>query len=309
VTQGLPQIREGEAPAGLAAVYVDIRHVLRLSYVPLLFRAAAATPGAMRAVWPRLRPAFAVRAFEEAADDLRAHLATAAVDLGTPLIEPVLAAAGFDEDDVDEVRQQIDLFHYADAKVMLSAVVLARALEGHRVGGGHVRPALAVPVPDGVPADMPMPEPVPQRGRGIAGEVLRDILRATHLPAGDADLHALGRWPGFLDLAWRELSSVLRGDRHEHAVRRISDEAERLTRHLPVAVEIPAGTLDGPAMAATTRLAATMCDALPRLALLGAALKVALDGAEDALDSPFPVDWDVAGGAAIEEEAEAPGAP
>ena len=102
--------------------------------------------------------------------------------------------ARLDEDDVDDLRAQIDVFHYADPKLTLCATVLARALEGHRVGGAHVRPALCAALPPGAPTDMPVPARA--QDRAAVGEVLREILRATHLPATDADLQAVGRWPG-----------------------------------------------------------------------------------------------------------------
>ena len=63
-----------------------------------------------------------MRAFEEAADDLRARAARFAVDLGCPLIETQLEWAGYDLDEIDEIRGQVDIFHYLDAKLLMEGL-------------------------------------------------------------------------------------------------------------------------------------------------------------------------------------------
>lgn len=290
----LRQIREGEVPAELAGNYADIRHCLRTSFVPLLFRAIAPQRQALRILWRTLRPNVVTRFFEEASDDLRAHIANLAVDMGTPLIEPVLLGEGLDVDDLDDVRAQVDIFHYVDPKVLLCAATLHRVLEAGTAGGVHARPDQLLTIPEGEPPGMARLALLPENGGGVADEVVSEILTTTHLPATEADLRAFGRWPNFLEVAWREVSPVFRHAGLEEALESIRDEAENAACRLPYAMELPEKELRerGIERAALLDTVRVFFDALPRLALFAAALKVALDGAQDALDSPFPLDLD-----------------
>lgn len=287
---GLEQIREGEVPAALAGTYRDIRHALRIGYVPLLLRALAPVPGALRAAWVALRPNVATRAFEEAGDDLRAELARAAVDLGTPLIEPLLAANGSDVDEVDELREQVQLFHYADPKLLLVVAALSRALSGERVGGARVARELLAPPPE--PDDLPALVLAPEAPGGVVGEVFAEILRTTHLPAVTTDLRALGHWPVVLETAWEALAPVFGHPKLEAALAAIRASARARVQGLPYPMAFGPeafGTAAG--RAHVQRVVATFDDALPRLALFASALRVSLDGPEDALASPFAVEW------------------
>lgn len=290
----LMQVREGEAPAELASTYRDIRQCLRSTYVPLLFRVLGPHPSLLKRVWKQLRPNIVSRAFEEASDDLRAHLATAAVNLGAPLIEPVLAAEGFDGDDLEDIRAQVDIFHYVDPKQLLCESILLLACEGHRVGGMHVRPEMRLTIPEGPPRDMGRLSMVPEEPPGSITEVFGEILETTHLPVATADMRALARWPTFLEAAWSELRGVYRHPQFKATLATISREADSLARHLPHPVELNEETLeeDMRFMNETGELLERIRPGVHRLALLASALKVALDGPQDALDSPFPVEWD-----------------
>src|SRR5205085_12244805 len=84
------------------------RTALRLPRAPLLLEELAAEK-ALDALFAAFEPVVALRAFEEAADDLRARAARFAVELGCPLIEYQLEHAGYDTDEIDEIRQHVDV--------------------------------------------------------------------------------------------------------------------------------------------------------------------------------------------------------
>lgn len=288
---GLDQVREGEAPAALAGTYVEINEVLRAGFVPLLFRAIAAVPGALKPLWRALRPSLASRAFEQAGDDLRASLALAAVELHTPLIEPALAASGLDVDALDEVRELVQLFHYVDPKLLLAHAAIERALHGERVGGAAVSGLLAGPVPP--PGPLPPLRLAPEHPGGIQGELFDEILAATRLPVATTDLRALARYPDFLATAWEGLSPVFRDRRIDAVLGAIARRVRELLPALPGPIELAPDVLPDPqARARLQSVIDHLGPALPRLALLASVLRVALDGPEAALDSPFGLDWD-----------------
>src|SRR3989454_6004269 len=130
---GLAVVDETQADRQTIEIYELVTRKVRVGRVPLLFKALAAEK-ALGPCWNALRPAIRVRAFEEAADDLRARAARAAVDLGCPLIETQLEWAGYDVDEIDHIRAQVDIFHYVDAKLLMAVAVLAGGGSGG-VGG------------------------------------------------------------------------------------------------------------------------------------------------------------------------------
>src|SRR5260370_22228046 len=148
----LAVVDETQANRQTIEIYELVTRKMRIGRVPLFFKALAAEK-ALIPCWQAIRPAIRVRAFEEAADDLRARAARSAVDLGCPLIETQLEWAGYDLDEIDEIRGQVDVFHYLDPKVLMAVAILGQALAGG--GGGASRGARAEQrVPRGVPPAM-----------------------------------------------------------------------------------------------------------------------------------------------------------
>src|SRR5438477_12547771 len=98
-------VDETQADRQTIEIYELVTRKMRIGRVPLIFKALAAEK-ALVPCWHAIRPAIRVRAFEEAADDLRVKAARFAVDLGCPLIETPHGWAGFDVDELDEIRGQ-----------------------------------------------------------------------------------------------------------------------------------------------------------------------------------------------------------
>src|SRR5258706_9980583 len=149
------ETQAGRLPIG---AYELITRKLRVPRVPLVFRALAGEK-ALLPCWKALRPAVRLRAFEEGADELRARAARAAVELGCPLIETQLEWAGYDLDEIDEIRAQVNIFHYQNAKLLLVVAVLCEALTGE-AGGGQETPPPPHRRPRGAPPQTGLPGPV-----------------------------------------------------------------------------------------------------------------------------------------------------
>src|SRR5437660_4834567 len=234
VVDRLAVVDETHADRQTIEIYELVTRKVRVGRVPLLFKALAAEK-ALGPCWNALRPAIRVRAFEEAADDLRARAARAAVDLGCPLIETQLEWAGYDVDEIDQIRGQVDIFHYVDAKLLMAVSVLAEALSGG-VGGIARGPRGEQRVPRGVPHDMDPIELVPEDANGTLAKVFRSIR--SHLGFGlvPDDFRALGRWPKYLDLAWADARK--RDEEGAASLKDLGRLADEAARQLPVRVEI-----------------------------------------------------------------------
>src|SRR3954452_15856067 len=128
-SERLRLVDETQADRQTIEAYELITRKMRVPRVPLFFRALAGEKALLPCL-QALRPAIRLRAFEEAGDELRVKAVRAAVDLGCPLIETQLEWAGYDVDEIDEIRGQVDIFHYADAKLLMLASVLWQALSG-----------------------------------------------------------------------------------------------------------------------------------------------------------------------------------
>jgi hypothetical protein len=287
----LAVVDETQADRQTIEIYELVTRKMRVGRVPLLFKALAAEK-ALIPCWNALRPAIRVRAFEEAADDLRARAARAAVDLGCPLIETQLEWAGYDVDEIDEIRGQVDIFHYIDAKLLMAACVLAEALEGG-AGGVSRGPRGEQRVPRGVPQDMDPIELVAEDAIASLAKVFRGIRVHLGLGIVPDDFRALGRWPKYLELAWADARKRDEEEGARAAVKELEAQANEAARQLPVRVEVadPALRAAGADPARVRALVQRFRRALPGLVLDLALFKVQLDGAESARESPFPIRW------------------
>ncbi len=284
-------VDETQADRQTIEVYELATRKVRIGRVPLLLRALAAEK-ALLPCWQALRPAIRVRAFEEAADDLRARAARAAVDLGCPLIETQLGWAGYDVDEIDEIRGQVDIFHYVDAKMLMMVSTLAQALAGG-TGGARQGARAEQRVPRGVPQDMDHIELVPEDAGGNLGKTFRSIRAHTGLGLVPDDFRALGRWPKYLELAWADARKRDEDSRAQGALAELGAQADEAVRQLPVGVQITDEALReaGADPERVRALVDRFRKAMPCLVLDLALFKVQLDGAELARESPFPIRW------------------
>ena len=290
-SERLPLVDETQADRHTVEAYELITRKMRIGRVPLLFRALAAEK-ALLPCWPLLKAAVRTRAFEEAADDLRTRAARAATELGCPLIETQLEWAGYDLDEIDEIRGQVDVFHYQDPKLLMAAVTLLGALEPGGIGGAKASARAQQRVPRGVPADMDHIELVPEDANGMLGKTFRSIRTSLGLGIVPDDFRALGRWPKYLELAWADARKRDTEPRALEATAELGSLAEQFAQQLPVRIAItPALEAAGADVARVRALLERFRKALPALVLDLALFKVQLDGPEQARESPFPIRW------------------
>jgi hypothetical protein len=284
-------VDETQADRHTIEIYELVTRKMRVGRVPLLYKALAAEK-ALQPCWQALRPAIRVRAFEEAADDLRTRAARAAVELGCPLIETQLEWAGHDVDQIDEIRGQVDIFHYLDAKLLMAVAVLSQALDGS-VGGERRGARAEQRVPRGVPQDMDHIELMPEDANGGLGKIFRSIRSHLGLGVVPDDFRAFGRWPKYLEIAWSDARKRDEEPRAQTALAELIRQADDMARQLPVKVAITPEILQasGADHGRVRALIERFRKAIPCLVLDIALFKVQLDGAESARESPFPIRW------------------
>ena len=110
------RVTEWEADGEIEQIYHQIKQSLRVSGVNLNFRTWAGYPKYFSDLWAQVRPMVETRAFEEAADDLRAQAVGVAQNL-TPLNSATRANPG--ESQSYQIKAALDLYHYVNPKLLL----------------------------------------------------------------------------------------------------------------------------------------------------------------------------------------------
>ncbi|MBW3654837.1 MAG: halocarboxylic acid dehydrogenase DehI family protein [Gemmatimonadetes bacterium] len=277
---------EHEAEGELARVYHEIRQTLRVSGVNLNFRSWAGVNGFLPPVWDALRPNLETRAFEEAADRLRARAITKAATLGR-LGAREGAAPG--QSQAYQIRAALRLYHYVNPKLLLLTSAVRLALDGESPGGSG--PAREPSVPRGVPAGMYAMEMVEEDTDDprVAG-VFRDIRETLGLSHVNSDYRTLALWPDYLEEGWRRLKPIVQDPEHADAADRLRAQAREEARSLPYPLELTDKALAE--HGADGRRGREMTEAFEQL-LPGLILNVALlsfdwEEPDALLASPFP---------------------
>lgn len=139
----LPEVAEGDAEGSIAEIYDDIRRVLGLPIVNLVYRHLAVEPAQLAGVWQALRPNLTFHATEEAARRLVDHAVPPAV---TPLSAAVLAAVGLNADRARLARATLDAYARANSRNLLGMHALLDGCPGTHERGDALEPPPAVPI-------------------------------------------------------------------------------------------------------------------------------------------------------------------
>src|SRR2546422_915870 len=77
-------------------------------------------------------------------------------------------------DEIEEIRGQVNIFHYQNAKLLLAIAVLCEAMQGV-AGGGKETPRAMQRIPRGVPHEMDIVELVAEDANGALAKVFKSI--------------------------------------------------------------------------------------------------------------------------------------
>ncbi len=259
----VPAIAEAEAKGETAAIFADIRAVLGVGVVNLIWRHLATVEGALPWAWAVVRPAYADGSLAAVAARITAPAAA-------PLPPEVLAAAGLDDAALDAVRGVMAAYARTNPLALVALSALALRLEGAPV---TPIPIAAAPI---AAATLPLP-PLP---RDLAPATVALILRLNALGATRADAvlatmyRHLAHWPPALALAWTVLAPRAADGSLEGGILACRRDARAAAAGLPLPDPPPLAAAARPAVAeALDRFAG---EVLPRMVVACGLLRGAL---------------------------------
>jgi hypothetical protein len=244
VSDPVPAITEAAATGEIAAIFADIRQVLGVDVVNLIWRHLATIDGALEWAWSTLRPLYVDGSVTVEATGLRAELALPSVP---PVPAEVFAGLGMHRHDIAAIQDVLSAYDRTNAMALIALSALQASLTGQPKVGEKApasplpatQPRIALPRLPSL-AELPMETAAlvtALNGFGTRrpGAILASMYRH------------LAYWPPYLALTWLLLAPLDADGRLEAAIdvarREAQRRAERLLARLsgtPIAPPHPA---------------------------------------------------------------------
>lgn len=234
----LPEVKESAAVGETAALYDDIRAVIGVPIVNLLFRNMATVDGCLLWAWSTIRPLYVNGQIPAAAQALTANVMPGRVaDLNNPI-----ETAGLSVSDAREIDRVLDTYGRANPMNLIGLKIIDLALDNAPQASGVPSSAALSPnqllVPEGLQDLLPMADPL------TAPAETRDALHrlARQIHGGDTGVipslyRHFGGWPKFLEALEPALETVLAGDNFEASAQSMliagETDAASLYKNLP----------------------------------------------------------------------------
>ncbi len=229
------QVSEREAHGDVERVLYEMRQALRVTGLDVTVRTWAGFERFLVGLWEAMGPNAETRAFESAADEVRAQAVDAAERLG-PL--GAWGAVSLGESQRYQLRGALELYHYLDPKMLVFTSAVKLALQDSPVG--TPQPAgSAERIERGAPARMMAMEWVSERPDDARLRALfKDILATVGPPSLPGEFRGLALWPEYLEAAWERLKPRMKGEEWAHACDALLATSRRLARGLPYEVAL-----------------------------------------------------------------------
>src|SRR4051812_13823397 len=224
----VPAIAEADASGETAAIFTDIRAVLGVGVVNLIWRHLATLPGALPWAWGGLRPLYRDGSLAAAAAALEGRLN---LPPGPGLPPGGTDAAGLGPQARAGIPGVLAAYARTNPLALLALTALRRRLAGLPMAPA-APPATSLPPQPTLPLP-PLPEALPP---GLAALV----LRLNGLGAGRADAvmatmyRHLAHWPPYLALAWVRLAPLAESGALTTAIADCRAAADALAATLPM---------------------------------------------------------------------------
>jgi hypothetical protein len=272
------QVSEREARGDVERVLYEMKQTLRVTGLDVTVRTWAGFERFLVGMWEGMEPNAGARAFEAAADEVRAQ-AVGAVEawerLGT------WEAVELGESQRYQLRAAIELYHDMNAKMLVLTSAVRQALGGELAGSEQ---EATERLERGAPPRMPAMEWVSERPDDLRLRALfKDILKAVGPPSLPGEYRALALWPHYLSAAWERLEPWMGREVYVRAREELLRTARRLARELPYRVDLSGLVEPGGQVARVTEQFERRLPAL----VLNVAL-LAWDLPEVELRRPFP---------------------
>ncbi|MBW3570685.1 MAG: halocarboxylic acid dehydrogenase DehI family protein [Gemmatimonadetes bacterium] len=281
----MPDVMPDAASERVARVYQDVQDTLRVPIVNLIFRTLANHPDYLEGAWARIRPTLRSRAFEQAADELRAQA----------LLEPVPDAGGVDREasgDLHRIRAFNDTIHYVLPKLLLTATLLHEMDFGPSPGGAAPGPAAgdASPIPSGPAEGTSKVEMVDAETDDPRLRALFQSVKERHgHPLVSSYYRGLANWPGFLAAVWSRVEPRVRSEPYDARGRALVASAQERVRTLPVHARPAEGPDEARRAEIRQVLTAFRLRFIPDMLLDACLIKAVVDGPDAARTSRFSV--------------------
>jgi hypothetical protein len=263
VTAYLAEVPEDAAQGLVAEIYEDIRSVLGLPLVNLVYRHLAVEPRRLEAAWRQLRPNLTDGAIDRGVEAL---VANAIVD-AAPVPSVALRAAGVGSVELGQAAAVLDAYNEANPRNLIAL----RALLVGVPGTGSPRPSASRPAP------VPLPGLASLDGLDEALRALLNEMAGAVAAKGEERLipglfRHLAHSPGLLALAWTVVRPAVVGRNVARAANLVARQAAGLATGLPHPVE---ATRDPETAAVVRRFTET----IPRMLVVGMTLRRSLEPA------------------------------
>jgi hypothetical protein len=229
------QVSEREAHGDVERVLYEMRQVLRVTGLDVTVRTWAGFERFLVGLWEAMGPNAETRAFESAADEVRAQAVEAAELLG-PL--GAWDAVSLGESQRYQLRGALELYHYLDPKMLVFTSAVKLALQDTPVGA--LLPAgSAERIERGAPARMMAMEWVAERPDDARLRALfKDILATVGPPSLPGEFQGLALWPEYLEAAWERLAPRMKDEAWGRACDALLATSRQLARNLPYEVAL-----------------------------------------------------------------------
>lgn len=273
-----------EADAAIAKLHGQVMQHVRVPYLGPLWRALLWADPPATALWSALEPVMASRAFERAADDLRAiSLIEGAAEMPAhQAFKADLVRAEIDWD----LREKIGSFNaavqYALAKHLLAATWLGLWLDGKHspLSGSSDRIEVGL-----APGAVPVPPVTANETSPTLAALLESIRDGHRHPFADDYFRSLGRLPEYLNAAWNFMRPIVRDDPYEERAELLRAAAYRRAHALPA--QTPPQFLDDTRDRLRIIARYYAHHYLPDLLMDASMVKAITDGPERARHNPF----------------------
>ncbi|MBT4741076.1 MAG: hypothetical protein HOH20_14610 [Rhodospirillaceae bacterium] len=236
----LSEIKESDAIGETAALYDDIRAVIGVPMVNLIFRHMATVPGCLMWAWGTIRSLYVSGEIPTAAAALTAKVLPGhAADLSMPI-----STAGLSSSNVAAIDRVLDAYGRANPMNLVGLKIIDLALDGAPQNPATGKaPALTVSdlkVPDGLAELLPMADPAASSAR--TRDALNTLARQIH--GGDTGVipslyRHFGEWPDFLENLEGALTPTFADDSFESAAQTMRNAGETVAINLYETLPLP----------------------------------------------------------------------
>ena len=222
-------IPEYAADAALTAVYERTKSGFGVPWMGVVAMAFAHYREFYNCLWQAMEPVVVTQAFADACKKLRFAAEKEATSLNTVAICSKLTKLGYDDREIEEIKNCNEVFSSGNMPYVLMATLARLLLEGHSWEGKgptqtHDAPGITVKKPALIELHHADP---------TIAAVYADVRQTLGLPFVNTDYRAFARWPSYFNPAWTDLRSIILREEYEPAVRRVHDAAVSLASGLP----------------------------------------------------------------------------